>query len=76
VLVRAFDAAGNLRESYAAVSFDFRIIVFSIIVFVVLVLLIVHYLLGHHIGRNFVRAYRFFKQLVKKDHEINNNQTE
>jgi hypothetical protein len=76
VVIKAFDAAGNTREEYVSTSLNIKNIILIILGCVIFLLLVLHYLFGHHIGRNIVKAYKFFKQLVKKDHEIDNIQAE
>jgi hypothetical protein len=76
IIVRAYDNAGNVEESYVSTSISLRNIIIIIIFVIIFILLLVHYLFGHHIGRNIVKAYKFFKQLVKKDHEIQDIQAE
>ena len=69
IIVRAFDLAGNTTEAYVSVATNKMKIAAIIIGSIFVLLLILHYLLGHHIGRNLYKAYLFFRQLIKKDHD-------
>lgn len=75
VLIRAFDTAGNVRESYVDLYPGFTLLQglkqYGLYLLVLLVLLLVfglimHYLFGHHILDHARKAYAIFKKISSR----------
>jgi len=74
VIIRAFDRAGNIRDSHIDVQApgsiikfltDHAILLLILLLAFIFLLFLVHYLFGHHILRHIRRAF----QIVKKEEE-------
>ncbi|MDQ3245049.1 MAG: hypothetical protein M3P22_01755, partial [bacterium] len=61
-VVKAFDNAGNVRESYVGQRLDYSIFYIPIALAIMLLLFILHYLFGHHILIRLKKAYEFFQK--------------
>jgi hypothetical protein len=79
VIIRAFDTAGNLRESsldlypsYTTMSIVKKYIIYILSGFIMFLLieLLVHFLFGHHIIFNLRKAYRLFKKISSRSDKI------
>jgi hypothetical protein len=82
VIIRAFDSAGNVRESYVDLYPGFTLMkaikkygLYLLILLVLLLLLelIMHYLFGHHIIDHVRKAYRIFKKISNKEDSASQN---
>lgn len=79
VIIRAFDNAGNLRDTYVDLYPGYNLISmikeygsYILFLFVILMLieLIIHYLFGHHLLSNLKKAYNYFKNIPNKEENI------
>lgn len=84
VIIRAFDSAGNVRESYidlypgftlmqAIKKYGFYLLI--LIIILLLLELILHYLFGHHIIDHIRKAYQIFKNIYVKNDSVHNEHT-
>lgn len=76
VIVRAFDRAGNIQESYVdlypmfsllQLVKKFGIYLLLLLLLLLLIELLMHYMFGHHILDHIKRAYRVFKNMSQKE---------
>jgi hypothetical protein len=76
VIIRAFDGAGNIRESsinlYPGVTYvialkRYALYLFIILTFLLLLELILHYLFGHHILTHIKKMFLLFKKISQND---------
>lgn len=78
VIIRAYDSAGNIRESsidlYPGVTFvltlkKYALYLFIILTFILLLELILHYLFGHHIVDHIRKVLFIFKKISQDDNK-------
>ncbi len=78
LIVRAYDKAGNIKESYvdlypgysfAALFKKFGFYIVIILLTIVILELILHYLFGHHILDNLRKAYKYFVNMSQGNNE-------
>jgi hypothetical protein len=76
VIIRAFDKAGNIRESsidlYSGINIvialrKYALYLFIILTFLLLLELILHYLFGHHIIDHIRKMLRIFKKISSNE---------
>lgn len=78
VIIRAFDRAGNIREStidlYPGVTFilalkKYALYLFIILTFLLLLELILHYLFGHHILDHVKKMFALFRKISSNENK-------
>lgn len=76
VIIRAYDGAGNIRESsinlYPGVTYmialkKYALYLFIILTFILLLELLLHYLFGHHIIDHIKKMFIIFKKISKDE---------
>lgn len=82
VIVRAYDRAGNMQESFIdlypmlnliQMAKKFGIYLLVLILLLLLIELLMHYMFGHHVWDHIKRAYHVFKNMNQKENMQQDN---